>query len=510
MVEIAVPFEQIKQLYLDNCNARSSVPTNEEVIVNEHCEAIGGEMKNFTAEIDDNLLKDTLPKHNLYNMSKDMKDKDGIANHKEHGMDNQHGYEDEFDDCFDDPPINVSSKLSKPSLYNTPSGASQKEFVGSKPTANSNRMELKKTEEVLQKLSLLGLNTKCKQPKRNYSQIVFASRNLVPDTPKTVVPDTPKTVANNVSSITETNPSHKSKQNGFNPANKENISILGEVLSHRRQREMKLAIEVIFAQIPQTETRLDTFEVDKNCINIESVFGPSSENAQAIDGILVKANSPMLKLPKLKVYAALVNGDITREFRHAGYKDSFKVKQVFNEVSYKNISYHGSGTWFGEVIDVIKKLKIEVIFCRGNIDKDVEEFCQACDIVIVSNISPKVLHLLSTSLGATMVVYFTDIKPSDISRPVNVHHWLLPGQKILETPYVIVKPDKSVCSGRDAQTVFLSSPSQQLLMESELAFWNCVSCIQNTINQGCVLPGGGQTELECIKRLRHLAGKDFS
>lgn len=489
--EIQIPLQQVKRHF---SGLRLGSGASEKV------ELLGKELGSITEEavcfVNNSVSKDT-----CVNVPKNAKDRDiDISSSHNHEVDNNAsgcGEEnDEFDACFDDLPINTSDCITKSSACHSSSISSQKRLEKPKLCANSNKAELKKTEEMLEKLSFLGLNPKCKQTKRNHTQIIFGSRNLVPETPKTA--------RNSINLHMESNTTATCD---FDLQNREDVELLGRVLSHGN-REMTLTIDAIFPQIPQK--KLEKFEVDKNCIHIETECGPSNEHSQIIDGILMKINSTTLKLPKLQANAVIVNGDITKEFRHAGYKDSFKVKQAYGKEDYQTGCHQENQNWFSEIIKVIKTMKVGLIFCRGNIDKDVEEFCQAYHIITINKISPKLLQLLSTFLGANIVVYMTDIKLSDISRPVSLHRWVPLRKKASETSYITVKPYSSTNAAWHAKTVLLCSPTQQLLMESELAFWRCVSCVQNSINHGCVLPGKGMAELKCIKKLRQIAGRDLS
>lgn len=58
------------------------------------------------------------------------------------------------------------------------------------------------------------------------------------------------------------------------------------------------------------------------------------------------------------------------------------------------------------------------------------------------------------------------------------------------------------------QTVLLCSPSKDVLCDMEERFWNCIHRLKNALSCGRVLPGAGEIETACIRRLNELAGKN--
>lgn len=278
---------------------------------------------------------------------------------------------------------------------------------------------------------------------------------------------------------------------------------------------------------------LNRFDVDENAINIERIIGPTSGHSQVVSGIFLHQEAHLVgDFPLVALRVALVNGDITEEFRHAGFKDSFQTKRVFNEESYKNLSTSNT-SWLQRILNVLRRLKIGVVIARGNIDKDLEDSCQALRIQTFSGISPKTLQLLSHSLSSTAVVYLSDLKESHVGKPVFLHHWNEPQPQMTNDKGVLVvlklaesqraqislqqsgrnphglkeNMKESIEDQEPLQTVLLCGPSEQLVMDSELTFWNCVFCLRNTINCGCILPGAGRTEMTCIKKLRKISGE---
>jgi chaperonin GroEL (HSP60 family) len=228
-----------------------------------------------------------------------------------------------------------------------------------------------------------------------------------------------------------------------------------------------------------------------------------------------------MQFPPAPLRAVLINGDITEDFKHVGFKDSFQTKRVFDKKSYNKL-YTNDTSWLQRIIEVLQRLNIGAVFARGIIDKDLEDYCQTLNIQTFSSISSKMLQLLSSSLCSTTVVYLLDLQESDIGRPVLLRQWEGSQLGAMDTAsFVIlevVHPVNNSDGFRDKgkkykenkgllQTVLLCGSSEQLLMDLELAFWNCVFCLRNAVNCGRVLPGAGRTELACIKKLRELCGK---
>ncbi|KAJ7389878.1 chaperone-mediated protein complex assembly [Desmophyllum pertusum] len=316
--------------------------------------------------------------------------------------------------------------------------------------------------------------------------------------------------------------------------NKQLLTKLGSRLSHGKEEEMKLAIEVInFLFLSSGKTSLEDFEIHLKMIHTELVLGPPGSFSQIIDGLLLEStalyqtatvNRNTVTESQLLV-AALVDGDVTSEFRHAGLNKEIQVHRIIeNKEDFKASVFNPEKDWYQRVTKTLRNYQIGILVVKGIVQDSVLDYCSSHGIVVLQSVTYPTLQLLSFATDSTIVTYLADLREQDIGRPVTIETWELgwapslvrqsksqfTGMKSCQ--YVLVKDVKreiADCTDLNSplQTVLLCSPCKDLLCDMEERFWNSIHRLKNALACGRVLPGAGKIELACIRRLNESAGE---
>ena len=212
-------------------------------------------------------------------------------------------------------------------------------------------------------------------------------------------------------------------------SNEELLTRLGDRMAHGKQLEMKLAVEIITSLINSSgKASLQEFEIHLNMIHTELIFGPPSSFSQRVDGLLLE-NTTKFQFSTIvsgsQRFIALVNGDVTADFRHTGLNKEVQIHRIIEHKEFKDAISTQEEYWYQRNTSSLRDHKIGVLVTKGVVQDSILDYCLSHNIVVLQNVAYPTLQLLSFATGSVMVTYLADLKEKDIGRPVTIDTWEL-------------------------------------------------------------------------------------
>lgn len=212
-------------------------------------------------------------------------------------------------------------------------------------------------------------------------------------------------------------------------SNEELLTRLGDRMAHGKQLEMKLAVEIITSLINSSgKASLEEFEIHLNMIHTELIFGPPSSFSQTVDGLLLE-NTTNFQFPTIvsgsQRFIALVNGDVTADFRHTGLNNEIQIHRIIEHKEFKDAISTQEEYWYQRNTSSLRDHKIGVLVTKGVVQDSILDYCLSHNIVVLQNVAYPPLQLLSFATDSVMVTYLADLKEKDIGRPVTIDTWEL-------------------------------------------------------------------------------------
>lgn len=212
-------------------------------------------------------------------------------------------------------------------------------------------------------------------------------------------------------------------------SNEELLTRLGDRMAHGKQLEMKLAVEIITSLINSSgKASLEEFEIHLNMIHTELIFGPPSSFSQTVDGLLLE-NTTNFQFPTIvsgsQRFIALVNGDVTADFRHTGLNNEIQIHRIIEHKEFKDAISTQEEYWYQRNTSSLRDHKIGVLVTKGVVQDSILDYCLSHNIVVLQNVAYPTLQLLSFATDSVMVTYLADLKEKDIGRPVAIDTWEL-------------------------------------------------------------------------------------
>lgn len=212
-------------------------------------------------------------------------------------------------------------------------------------------------------------------------------------------------------------------------SNEELLTRLGDRMAHGKQLEIKLAVEIITSLINSSgKASLQEFEIHLNMIHTELIFGPPSSFSQTVDGLLLE-NTTKFQFSTIvsgsQRFIALVNGDVTADFRHTGLNKEVQIHRIIEHKEFKDTFSTQEEYWNQRNTSSLRDHKIGVLVAKGIVQDSILDYCLSHNIVVLQNVAYPTLQLLSFATGSVMVTYLADLKEKDIGRPVTIDTWEL-------------------------------------------------------------------------------------
>ena len=212
-------------------------------------------------------------------------------------------------------------------------------------------------------------------------------------------------------------------------SNEELLTRLGDRMAHGKQLEMKLAVEIITSFFNSSEkASLEEFEIHLNMIHTELIFGPPSSFSQTVDGLLLE-NTTNFQFSTIvsgsQRFIALVNGDVSADFRHTGLNNEVQIHRIFEHKEFKDAISTQEEYWYQCNTSSLRDHKIGVLVAKGIVQDSILDYCLSHNIVVLQNVAYPTLQLLSFATGSVMVTYLADLKENDIGKPVTIDTWEL-------------------------------------------------------------------------------------
>lgn len=146
----------------------------------------------------------------------------------------------------------------------------------------------------------------------------------------------------------------------------------------------------------------------------------------------------------------------------------------------------------GDVIQTLTDLDVDVLFCQKSIDAVVRTKLANKGIFTVERTRQDEFDALARATEATAVQSVTDLTGADIGRAGSIERQSLGGTELLTI---------SDCSGTTHASLLLRGGTEHVAKETKRIIEDCIAAVRLVLHDGCVLPGGGATEMALARDL---------
>lgn len=279
---------------------------------------------------------------------------------------------------------------------------------------------------------------------------------------------------------------------------------IAKALSHGCDDSMKLVVEAVQMLPKQNaqDSHHPMFDITKivTCV----LPGLPEEHACVVQGCVVllsdeqAAVAHLLKEQHLKV--ALINGDLSQNYRHLGFKKPASEQRVRDQLDFSSSSREDE--WVERVVKLLMNLEVNLILITGLASESLIQSCCRHHILVVEKLNSSVLRTFAHSVGAVPVTYASQLNKHCVGGSVQVAIWRDLSSYERKS---ITAVNISTSGNTGPVTVILTSCIHGKLQALEDQFWACACRLHHALKDKALLPGAGGTEMVCIHHLQKRA-----
>ncbi|XP_056625380.1 Bardet-Biedl syndrome 12 protein [Triplophysa dalaica] len=273
------------------------------------------------------------------------------------------------------------------------------------------------------------------------------------------------------------------------------VSHVAHGISHGCQDSMNLVLEAY-----KLQSGCNTSALDIQKLVTCPVSGPSEKHSRVLHGyvVLVSEEQSLVvqHLQEQTLKMALVTGDLSEKYRHVGYNMPAHITHVTDcpDVTCVSREEH----WTETAFKTLRNLSVDVLLVSGVVSVKLKDRCIPYNILVVEGVRTDILKDFSTSTGAMLMSYITQLTERCVGRGVKIRRWRefsRNGGRNESTAISIT------AAGTSLVTAVITSSIRAELQSLEDRFWSCAHRLHQAFTDGKLLRGAAATELVCIQQL---------
>jgi len=231
------------------------------------------------------------------------------------------------------------------------------------------------------------------------------------------------------------------------------------------------------------------WQVDMDNIQVTKKHGGSMDDTQLIPGIIVDKEPVHPGMPKRIEKAKIALLDVALEIK----KTEIDAKIEITDPTQMHAFLDEEERMLRQMVDKIKKVGANVVFCQKGIDDLVQHFLAKENIYAGRRVKKGDMEKLSKATGATIISKINELDAADLGKAD-----LVEVRKIQEEEMTFV----TGCKNPKAMSILIRGGTDHVVAEIERSLDDAMSVVAVAIEDGRILTGGGSTAVEVALRLR--------
>ncbi len=231
------------------------------------------------------------------------------------------------------------------------------------------------------------------------------------------------------------------------------------------------------------------WQVDMDNIQVTKKHGGSMDDTQLIPGIIVDKEPVHPGMPKRVEKAKIALLDVALEIK----KTEIDAKIEITDPTQMHAFLDEEERMLRQMVDKIKKVGANVVFCQKGIDDLVQHFLAKEGIYAGRRVKKGDMEKLSKATGATIISKINELDAADLGKAD-----LVEVRKIQEEEMTFV----TGCKNPKAMSILIRGGTDHVVAEIERSLDDAMSVVAVAIEDGRMLTGGGSTAVEVALRLR--------
>ena len=266
-------------------------------------------------------------------------------------------------------------------------------------------------------------------------------------------------------------------------------SMSSKAVGAAREHLAEIAIDAV-KQIVEERGGKRVADIDN--IQIIKKEGKSIFDTQLVNGIIIDKEVVHPGMPKRisEAKIALLNCPLEVE------KTEFNAEIRIRDPAQMKAFLDQETRMLKEMVDKIKAVGANVVFCQKGIDDMAQHFLAKEGILAARRVKQSDMEKLARATGGRIVTDLDDLKPEDLGTA-----GLVEERKVGDDKMIFVEK----CKNPRSVAILIRAGLERMVDEAERAMHDALSVVSDVIENNKIVAGGGAIEAEIAKHLRDYA-----
>ncbi len=256
-----------------------------------------------------------------------------------------------------------------------------------------------------------------------------------------------------------------------------------------REQLAKIAVDAVLSVAEESDGKTT---VDDDDIQIVKKQGGGVGDTQLLKGVIVDKEPVHSAMPKLVKDARIAVIDAALEIKKTEFESKIEISDPSQLRGFLDEEEH----MLRSMVDSIKNVKANVVFCQKGIDDLAQHFLAKEGIFAVRRVKKSDMDKLAKATGASVITKLSDLTAKDLG-----YASLVEARKIQDDEMTFV----TGCKNPKSVSILIRGGSEHVVDEVERSMTDAISVAALAVEDGKMVVGAGAAAIELSQKLRDYA-----
>ncbi len=255
------------------------------------------------------------------------------------------------------------------------------------------------------------------------------------------------------------------------------------------ERLAELCVKAVGQIVEESDGKL---EADLDNIKVEKKSGGSSADSQLIQGLILDKEVVHPGMPRRVENAKIALLNLALEVKETETDAKINITDPEQLRSFLDEERR----MLQEMVEQVKKAGVNVVLCQKGIDDIVQHYLSKAGILAARRVKESDMAKLARATGGKIVTNIKDFVTKDLGSAALVDERKIAGEEMIFI---------EGCKDPKAVSLLVRGGTEHVVDEVERAVHDSVSVVSAAVEDGKIVAGGGNPEIEVAKGLRDYA-----
>lgn len=251
----------------------------------------------------------------------------------------------------------------------------------------------------------------------------------------------------------------------------------------------ELCVKAVGQIVEESDGKL---EADLDNIKVEKKSGGSSADSQLIQGLILDKEVVHPGMPRRVENAKIALLNLALEVKETETDAKINITDPEQLRSFLDEERR----MLQEMVEQVKKAGVNVVLCQKGIDDIVQHYLSKAGILAARRVKESDMEKLARATGGKIVTNIKDFVTKDLGSAALVDERKIAGEEMIFI---------EGCEDPKAVSLLVRGGTEHVVDEVERAVHDSVSVVSAAVEDGKIVAGGGNPEIEVAKGLRDYA-----